>query len=391
MRRANALATSLLLSVFAVLPIAGCKSSTPAPIATPDAAPTDAGTVDAAGAFDFAPLHDYLFGGSWKSEGVVVLYKGQLVYEEYAAGFDANRRHITYSASKSVGSALIGIAIHDGLLQLTDSVCKYVTPPPGADPTLCDTTIDHLLHMTSGLKWSEDYGTDPTTSNVLEMLYGNQGGFVGDMGTYVASLPRAAKAGSVWSYSSGDSTLLGKVLRSALAGQNSQAWAKQKLFDPAGITSAIFETDRSGTLVFSSSCFMTPRDMAKFGQLFLDDGMVNGARVLPEGWVKYSITPAPPVTTPTPNDPDAGPGNSGGSYGAAWWLNSATPTAPSSTFMYPDAPVDAYSAEGHWGQKIFIVPSRSLVVARVGNDRDPQFDSGPMVAKAAAAIDKGAK
>ena len=166
MRRANALATSLLLSVFAVLPIAGCKSSTPAPIATPDAAPTDAGTVDAAGAFDFAPLHDYLFGGSWKSEGVVVLYKGQLVYEEYAAGFDANRRHITYSASKSVGSALIGIAIHDGLLQLTDSVCKYVTPPPGADPTLCDTTIDHLLHMTSGLKWSEDYGTDPTTSTM---------------------------------------------------------------------------------------------------------------------------------------------------------------------------------------------------------------------------------
>ena len=278
--------------------------------------------------------------------------------------------------------------IHDGVLQLTDSVCKHVPVPAGADPTVCDTTVDHLLHMTSGLEWAEDYGSDPTTSNVLEMLYGYQG----DMGAYVMKRPRKVAPNTVWSYSSGDSTLLARVLRGTLGGKDERAWAKQKLFDPAGLTSAVFESDRTGTLVFSSSCFMTPRDMGKFGQLYLDDGMSNGARVLPDGWVKYTQVPAPPVATPAPRVPGgSGARDGGGSYGAAFWLNAASPTATPDTFELPDAPVDTYSAEGHWGQVISIFPSQQMVVVRVGNDRDTIFDAGPMIGKSIAAIAKGGK
>jgi CubicO group peptidase (beta-lactamase class C family) len=375
----------------ALVALAGCKSSTPSaiPATTPDAdAPPVADSAPAPVTYDFSAVHDYLFAGSWKTEGVLVLYKGQTVYEEYAAGYTATNRHITYSVSKSFGSALIGIAIHDGLLQLTDSVCKYVPAPAGADPTLCDTTVDHLLHMTSGLDWAEDYGTDPTTSNILEMVYGYQS----DMGGYVMKRPRKAAPNTVWSYSSGDSNLLARVLRGALAGKDERAWAKEKLFDPAGLTSAVFEADRTGTLVFSSSLFMTPRDMAKFGQLYLDDGMQNGTRILPDGWVKYTTVPAAPVATPAPRNPDAGDARSGGgSYGAAFWLNSATPTATPDTFELPDAPVDTYSAEGHWGQLISIVPSQKVVVVRVGNDRNDIFDANPLIAKSLAAIAKGGK
>ena len=372
--------SSFVALALAVGLLGGCSTSSSPPSSSP---PDAGGSGDASVAYDFSALHNELFGGSWQTEGVVVLHNGQIVYEEYAAGFMPTMRHITYSVSKSIGSALAGIAVDQGLFKLSDSVCTYVPAPMGADPKFCDTTVEHVLRMSSGLKWIEDYGADPQASNVLQMLYGNQS----DMGGYVATQPRAAPAGSVWNYSSGDANLLARVLRAALKGQDSRAWAKSKLFDPAGLSSAVFEEDRSGTLVFSSSCFMTPRDMAKFGQLYLDDGMSGGTRVLPMGWVAYTTTPAPPVAQPTPRVPDAGPGNSGGSYGAAFWLNAATPTASADTLLYPQAPVDAYSAEGHYGQKIFIVPSRHLVVARVGNDRNPLFDPGPMVGKAVAAID----
>jgi CubicO group peptidase (beta-lactamase class C family) len=351
------------------LSLAGCGSSSPAhPAST---------------APDFGAMEKILFDGSWKSDGVVVLYDGEVVYEKYANGYTATTPHITYSVSKSVGGSLVGIALDEKLLQLEGSVCDHIQVPAGADPTLCDTTIEDLLHMSSGLAWSEDYGSDPTTSDVLQMLYGDQT----DMGAYVASRPRAHPTGTVLSYSSGDANLLALALKGALGGQDMQAWAKAKLFGPAGLSSAAFEADRSGTLVFSSSCFLTPRDLAALGQLYLTGGTSGGARVLPEGWAAYATTAAPAASTPTPRTPDAGPGNSGGSYGAQIWLNAVTKDAPPDTFLYPEAPGDTYSFEGHWGQKVMIVPSRKLVIARVGNDRDVQFDPGPMVGAAVASID----
>lgn len=366
------LATACAMTL-GVLP--ACSKDTPSDTAPP----VDGGTGDAATAsYDFKGLEALMFAGKWKTEGLVVMKDGQVIYEKYAAGFDAKKRHITYSVSKSIGSALVGIAVTDGVLKLEDSVCKYVPAPSGADPTYCDTTIEHLLQMRSGLKWAEEYESDPTTSNVLPMLYGDEP----DMGDYVAHRPRLGKAGETWSYSSGDSNLLSRALRGALAGKDMRAWANEKLFVPAKLTSAIFESDRSGTLVFSSACFMSPQDMAKFGQLYLDDGMSGTTRVLSSAWIKYTATPAPPVAQPTPRATTGG-----GSYGAAFWLNAATPTAAVDTLEMPHAPVDMYSAEGHWGQSVSIIPSKKMIVVRTGNDRDPVFERDEMIGAAVAAVD----
>ena len=370
MKTSRWIARACVAAALLVLPACSKDSTSEA------ATPADGG---AAVTYDFKDLESYLFGGTWKTEGVVVMREGQVIYEKYAAGFNEKKRHITYSASKSIGSALVGIAVADGVLKLEDSVCRYVPAPAGGDPTYCETTIDHLLHMTSGLKWAEEYETDPTTSNVLPMLYGDEP----DMGAYVALRARSAKSGERWSYSSGDSNLLARALRGALAGKNMREWANEKLFGPAKLTSAIFETDRSGTLVFSSSAFMTPRDMARFGQLYLDDGMSGATRVLSSDWVKYTAKPAPPVAQPTPRSA----GNGGGSYGAAFWLNAATPSAAVDTLEMPHAPVDMYSAEGHWGQSIHVIASKKMVVVRVGNDRESEFDRDPMIGAAVAAVD----
>ncbi len=225
-----------LLAVVA----SGCSTATTEPSPS---RPSAASSV--VSPFDLAAFDQQLFGaGAANTEGAVVQVDGKVVYERYAAGYDATNRHLTYSVSKSVGSALIGIAVEQGVLALADSACRYVPPPSGADPTLCETTVLDLLQMTSGLKWDESYD-DPTVSNVLPMLYGNEP----DMGLYVASRPREWKAGSKWRYSSGDSNLLARALRGALGDKDMRAWATEHLFAPVGLTSALVESDRAGTLV----------------------------------------------------------------------------------------------------------------------------------------------
>jgi CubicO group peptidase (beta-lactamase class C family) len=341
-------------------------------------------TADASLTFDWTALDAEEFGGTWQTEGLIVMVGGQVVHEKYGPGWTASMPHILYSATKSIGSALVGIAIHDGLMKLTDSVCTYIAEPEGGAPELCNITIADLMHMSSGIQWVEDYsGNDPTQSNVLEMLYGNQT----DMGAYTASLPFAADAGTAFNYSSGDANLLALAFKNALKGQDLRAYAQAKLFGPTGITSALCEEDRSGTIIFSTDCFLTPRDFAKFGQLYLDNGMSGTTQVLPPGWVTYSTTPAPTVATPTSRVDDAGPGP-GGSYGANWWLNSVSPTAPSDTWEYPDEPVDGYNAEGHYGQKLIVIPSRQMVIARTGADLVTTYDPDAMIGAAVAAVDK---
>ncbi len=332
-------------------------------------------------AIDFGAFEQAIFGDGSKAEGAVIQHQGKVVYEKYVAGFTATNRHLAYSVSKSVGSALLGIAVNDGLLEVEDSVCKYVPKADNADPKYCDTTVGSLVQMTSGLKWDEGYA-DPATSNVLPMLYGDEA----DMGLYVARQPRANDAGKVWNYSSGDSNLLARAIRGALAGKDMRAWANEKLFVPAGLSSAIFESDQSGTLLFASGVFMTPRDMARFGQLYLDGGMAGTTRVLSTSWVDFSSTPAPAVAAPKVHK-SFELKERGGSYGASFWLNAAAPDAPTETLLYANAPRDLFCAQGTWGQRICMVPSRKLVIVRVGNDGLAFYNVAPGIAAAVKAID----
>jgi len=205
-------------------------------------------------------------------------------------------------------------------------------------------TLSDLLRMRSGLAFAEEYAS--LTSDVIEMLFNR-----GDAAGYAASRPLVAPPGTVWSYSSGTSNILSSVLRSRLGEASYPSWPRRALFEPLGMTSALMEPDASGTFVASSFMLATARDWARFGQFYLQDGVWDGQRLLPETWVRY-------CTTPTPQSPD-------GIYGAHWWLG-LRPELGGETASARRLPRDAFFAVGHEAQTLTVIPSRRLVLVRLG-------------------------
>jgi len=292
-----------------------------------------------------------------RTDGIVVIYHGLLVHERYAGGYGPESRHLWWSVAKSVGNALAGIAVKEGRLALDEKVsARY--PPLGA-PDKADIRVDDLLRMSSGLYSSETYESSFIHSTVNQMLFtiGSR-----DMGAFAASQPKVYGPGAIWEYSSLTPNLFSAWLSKVL-GADYADYPWKRLFEPLGMSSAVLERDVAGTYVLSSYLYASARDMAKFGWLFLNDGAWEGGRILPEGWVSYTTTPAPAwLRTPAvdPAKPELG-------YGAYWWLNRS---GPGKGLPWPSVPEDAFAAEGHWGQYVVVVPSRSLVVALESDTRD---------------------
>jgi CubicO group peptidase (beta-lactamase class C family) len=295
-----------------------------------------------------------------RTDGVLVVHEGRIVYERYARGWQAEHPHLTWSVSKSMMSAMVGVAVGEGWLDLHDSICDHY------DHAIeCDTTPDDLLSMGSGLDWNEGYEDEPYhLSSVIAMLYGT--GAL-DMAAFVGHLPQAAPPGQLYRYSSGDSVLLAAVLAGALPSALHDGFPHDFLFGPLGMDSAVFEQDRAGTFVGSSYAYATPRDMARFGYLYLRDGCWNDERILPEGWVAESVAVNPVFLVEASfeweRDGDAVPGRH-------FWTNHAIPERGIDS-VWPDVPEDAYQASGHWGQSITVIPSEGLVVVRTADDREP--------------------
>jgi CubicO group peptidase (beta-lactamase class C family) len=178
-----------------------------------------------------------------------------------------------------------------------------------------------------------------------------------DFAKFTYHQPLGFPVGSKWYYSSGSVNIVNQLLRKAINNDNEYYnFAQSRLFNKIGMADAVFEVDASGTQVGSSYIYATARDYARYGLLNLQDGVFNGERILPEGWVKYSTTPA---------------SDSQGEYGSLFWLNKSK--------KYPSAPDDMYSCNGHDGQQIFIIPSKELVVVLLGYspkpDRVMNFDA----------------
>lgn len=279
------------------------------------------------------------------TRAVAVVWRGALVAERYAEGFDATTPLLGWSMTKSLTNALVGLRVGDGALDLhaPAPVPEWRAPddPRGA------ITPDQLLRMSSGLAFGEVY--DDLSSDAVTMLFGDGGQ---DMGAYAAAKPLAASPDTRWSYSSGTTNLIQRMLRGTFPDHAAYLrYPHERLFHRIGMTRSWIEPDASGTYVGSSFGYGTARDWARFGLLFLNDGVWEGERLLPEGWVRYS-------TTPTPAAPE-------GRYGAHWWLNAGEPDAPEQR-PWPRLPPDAYRASGFEGQSVMIVPSRELVVVRLG-------------------------
>lgn len=304
----------------------------------------------------FTRTGDDLDRNGVRTDGVVIVRGGKIVYERYARGYDESRPHLIWSSAKSFISALIGIAVKEGKLSISDSASKYFAEMK--DGQKSEIKVEHILQMSSGLAWSEGYEASPLDSSVIAMLY--TAGRT-DMARYTASYPLRYRPGTRWYYSSGDTNMLSAILRKTMSEEEYQNYPWAKLFEPIGMKNMTFERDGSGTFVGSSYIYGSPRELAKFGFLYLNDGVWDGKRILPEGWVTLSRTMAPAFYA-HPEREDAWDGN----YGAQWWQNG---DAPGLKAPWPDAPMDTYVASGHWGQRIYVIPSLDIVAVRVGDDR----------------------
>ena len=197
-------------------------------------------------------------------------------------------------------------------------------------------TINNLMHMQSGLDWNEDYGN---RSDVTVMLHDKA-----DFAKFAYNKPINYAPGTRWYYSSGTTNIINHLMREAI-GNDAEYYqfAATRLFNKIGMPNAVFEVDASGTQVGSSYIYATTRDYARFALLYMNDGVFNGERILPEGWVKYSITDAP---------------DSMGKYSAGFWLNM--------NGALPSAPANMYRCQGHDGQRIFILPDEELAIVVLG-------------------------
>jgi len=296
-----------------------------------------------------------------RTRAIVVVKDGDILAERYADGYGEDTPFLGWSMTKSVTHALLGILVGQGKLDIMAPapVPEWASPD---DPRHAITT-DQLMRMSSGLAFNEDYGD--LTTGVTQMLYN-----ASDMAAYAASMPLAAPPDTVWSYSSGAANILSRIMRDLVGGDVTDYWAfpQTELFHAIGVTSAVMEPDASGTLVGSSYMYATARDWARFGLLYLNDGVWEGQRILPEGWVDYARTPTPP---------------SQGEYGALWWLNRGSGESKE----WVDVPDDAYAAEGHDGQYVVIIPSRNMVIVRLGVSRHGAWDEAAFLRAVLAALE----
>lgn len=279
-----------------------------------------------------------------RTYAVVVVHRGQLVHERYAGElehWDRPNEPITrdtpllsWSMAKSMLHAGVGLAVADGLLDLHERAPVPAWSSPD-DPRRA-ITLEHLLTMRDGLTFNEDY-IDGETSDVIKMLFGSG---TADVAAYATARPLAAEPGTRFNYSSGTSNIVARILSDALPDGDAATFLHERLFAPIGMHHAEGRRDQAGTFVGSSYVYAPAREMAKFGLLYLRDGMWDGTRILPKGWVDHARR----ERSWDPVD-EAG-------YGAHWWTTRDG--------------LGTFRASGYEGQAIVICPTHDLIVVRLG-------------------------
>jgi CubicO group peptidase (beta-lactamase class C family) len=287
------------------------------------------------------------------THAVIVLYNGEIVGEKYAPGFDYNSRHMGWSMTKSIGNAMIGILVKDGKIKVDD-----VAPVPEWQRDERNTiTINNILQASTGLSWSEGYFSPFSDFHKMFTLSD-------DKARYAATLNLQHKPGTFFEYSSGSSNILSRLIRNVTGDTAYYQFPYKRLFHKIGMHSAIIEVDASGTFVASSYGWATARDWTRFGLLYLNDGVWNGERILPEGWVSYSTTPAPAAQRQE--------------YGAQIWLNRGNKEKTSDSH-FPGLPPDAFVFDGFEENSVVVIPSRKAVIVRLGVTHNADFSLADLV------------
>jgi CubicO group peptidase (beta-lactamase class C family) len=301
------------------------------------------------------------------TRAVLVSYRGKLIAERYADGFDGDTPLRGMSMTKSATATIIGILVQQGRLDV-----DAPAPIDGwseLDDGRSRITTHHLLKMTGGFDYQETSADSNPRKLHAKMLYA-----VPDAPGFAAQTPLRDEPGNSWAYQTVHSVLLQQVARNVIADdQQYFRFAQRHLFDKLGMRNSFFQADAAGTFIGGASMFASARDWMRLGLLYLNDGIHQGERILPEGWVKYATTASKPSLQTR-------------AYGAQIWLNNPSPQQ-----LFPGMPEDAYAFQGHFGQYVIVVPSLELVVVRMGMtfNGEQGFDKQALLRGVVAALPAG--
>jgi hypothetical protein len=282
-------------------------------------------------------LYDYVSRN--RVAGLLVLKHGRIALEHYELGNDETTRWMSMSVAKSVSTTLVGAAIQDGFIRsVEDPLTTYL--PEVVGTSYDGVSVRHLLQMTSGVVW-DDTHTDPGSDRrrMLELQIDQEPGAII---RYVATRPRAAPPGSVWNYSTGETHIVGALLRAAV-GRWLADYLSERIWANFGMEAEAtwWLESPDGLEIAGSGISATLRDYGRFGLFMMTDGVVNGRRVLPEGWVREAT--ASRTVGGEPLD-----------YGYMWWPVAGT----DGSFAQR-----AFSARGIFGQYIYVNPEEQVVIA----------------------------
>ncbi len=287
------------------------------------------------------------------THGVAVVYNGHILAEQYAEGYSYTSRMMGWSMTKSITNALVGILVKEGKLKIEEPA----PVPEWKNDERSKITLNNLLQASSGLDWSESYFSP--TGSFHQMFIKSD-----DKAAFAASQKLKHEPGKHFQYSSGTTNILSRMIRQTVGDRDYYQFPYKELFHKIGMNTAIIEPDASGTFVASSYSFASARDWARFGMLYLNDGIWNGERILPKGWVKYSTTPAPAAPLRQ--------------YGAQIWLNLGAVDNPS-LVEYPGLPNEAIVFDGFERNFVVIIPSKKLVIVRLGVTHNKNFSLANLV------------
>ena len=302
------------------------------------------------------PAADALFTDPALKEtlALIVLKDGKPIYERYAPGYGPGTRLISWSMAKSITSTLVGFLVADGKLELD----MPAPVPEWRQDARAKITLRQLLHMASGVRHIEA-GPEPERADTNRALFADTSA---DIYKAAVAQPAQVPPGTRFEYNTLTTHILARIVSDSVAPGASpeqrrravRAFINDRLARPAGMASLLCEFDPQGNLLGGSLCHATARDWAAFGQMFLDGGVVAGVQVVRPDWVRF-------VTTPSLT-------NAG--YGGQFWLNRRQVSGEDNALFWRAGPADAFAALGHLGQYVIAVPSKRLVVVRLGKTQD---------------------
>jgi CubicO group peptidase (beta-lactamase class C family) len=274
-------------------------------------------------------MFDYITAQEAEVHSVLIVRNGYMVVEAYFHPYNQDRVHSLTSCTKSFLSALVGIAVEEGLLDLDAKALGFFSDYSivNDSPLKREITVEQLLLMRSGLNWPESSVSYSSSNNILRQMMSSQ-----NWVQFVLDRPMAVAPGSVFNYSTGDSQILGVVLEQA-TGMTIQEFARTRLFEPLKILPRhwYWTSAPEGVAFAGGGLHLTPRAMAQFGYLYLEGGLWNGEQLIPAEWIEASVAPS--------------------TYGYHWWRLSN----------------GGYAALGYGGQRIAVVPSLDMIVVITGD------------------------